>query len=496
MTLPPGLEAARRHRGERGWEVLADFIDLLRIPNVIGSTGDLRRNAEDLAERFRRREAVMEVVEGEGAGPVVIGELRCASPTATLGVYVHYDGQPVAPDEWTTDPFAAAIATAPWHEGGTTVDPPGPGDPIDPEWRIYARGASDDKTPFAAILAAVDALAEAGIERRIDLVFLFDGEEESGSPNLGRYMTELAPRLVADAWLLCDGPVHQSRLPQVAFGVRGYTGFELTVYGPDRELHSGHYGNWVPNPAQDLARLLAGCKDETGRVVIDGFYDDTLPVADSDRSAIAAMPPVEKTLREELGFAAVDTDDSHYVEALLRPTFNVRGLRAASVGREARNVIPAEATASVDIRLAAGDDPHRMLDRVETHLRNQGWHVLDREPTPEERRAHRRLARMVRDPGYRAVRVPMGSALAAELVAASRTASGQEVVALPTFGGSLPLYLFEDHLDAPVVILPIANHDNNQHAADENVRVANLWYGVDLWATLLGSDLGGLAKTR
>jgi acetylornithine deacetylase/succinyl-diaminopimelate desuccinylase-like protein len=436
----------------------------------------------------------MQVIELPGGSPVVVGSLRCDSPTATLGVYVHYDGQPVDPDEWTTHPFGAVLATGPWDRGGKTIDPPGPGDTIEPEWRLYARGASDDKAPFAAILSALDALASVGIERRVDLVFLFEGEEESGSPNLGAYMEQLAPQLRADAWLLCDGPVHQTRLPQVAFGVRGFTGFDLTIYGPEHELHSGHYGNWVPNPALELSRLLAECKDEAGRVTIDGFYEDTLPVAEADLAAIASMPPVEDRLREELGFGRAEVEDSSYVERLMMPTFNIRGIRSAAVGAGARNVIPAEATASVDIRLAAGDDPHRMLDRVEARLRDSGYHLIHREPTAEERRTHPRLARFTRDPGYRAARIPMDSALATTLVDVCRRASGEEVVALPTFGGSLPLYQFEEILGAPVAILPIANHDNNQHGADENIRVANLWYGMDLWATLLTTDFGVLVS--
>ena len=489
------LDAARRHRGDEGWRILSDFAALLRIPNVTGSVEDLGRNAEELVRRFQTRGASLEVVEIEGASPVVIGELRTAHPTATIGVYVHYDGQPVSPASWAHEPFAAPLLDRPLHEGGTPIEYPVPGQPIDPEWRIYARGASDDKTPFAALTAALDALASADIERTVDLIFLFEGEEESGSPNLERYITQLAPRIDADAWLLCDGPVHQTRKPQVAFGARGYSGLDLTFYGPERELHSGHYGNWVPNPAFELAHFLATCKDDKGMVAIDGFYDDTRQITDADQAAIAALPPIEQRLQSELGFGGPEVGGSTYADRLMLPSFNIRGLSAADVGSDARNVIPAEATASVDIRLAAGDDPNTMVDRVEAHLEKAGYHVIDREPTPEERRQHRRLARLTRSPGYRAVRIPMDSPLATTLLEICRSASDDDVVALPTFGGSIPLYLFEDVLDAPVAILPIANHDNNQHAPDENIRVANLWYGVDMWSTLLTTDFSELNQT-
>lgn len=436
----------------------------------------------------------MELVELDGASPVVVGELRCPEPTATIGIYVHYDGQPVDPQNWTHGPFTPRLVSGPLHDGGIVLELPGPEDDIDPEWRIYARSASDDKTPLAALCAAIDALSIAGLERTVDLVFLFEGEEESGSPNLERYMRRLAPRLAADAWLLCDGPVHQSRSPQVAFGARGYAGFDLTFYGPDREIHSGHYGNWVPNPAFELAAFLATCKDDVGRVTIEGFYEDTRPITGADRRAIESLPAVEASLQEELGFGGPEVVGSSYAERLMLPSFNVRGLRAADVGDAARNVIPALATASVDMRLAAGDDPDRMIARVVAHLNRAGYLVLDREPNADERRRHRRLARLEPATGYRAARIAMDSELARSLLAICAEASGLEVVALPTFGGSVPLYLFEDVLEAPVAILPIANHDNNQHAPDENLRVGNLWYGIDLWANLLTSELTAISR--
>ena len=480
------------HLERHGHSVLAEFASLLQIPNVTGDVEDLRINARAIADRFSERGATMEVVEVEEASPVVIGELRTENPTATIGIYVHYDGQPVDPMNWTHPPFSAQLLDRAIHEGGTPIGLPNDPDHIDPEWRIYARGASDDKTPLSALPAALDALASASLTPTVDLVFLFEGEEESGSPNLERYMRDLAPRIRADAWLLCDGPVHQSRLPQVAFGARGYSGFDLTFYGPEREIHSGHYGNWVPNPAFDLVRFLATCKDDAGRVLIDGFYDDTLPISPEDRAAMVALPDVSGTLQLDLGFGGPEVSDVTYPERLMIPSFNIRGISAADTGEAARNVVPAQATVSVDIRLAAGDDPNRMIDRIERHLEKRGYTVIDREPTAEERRTRRRLARLDQAVGYRAARIPMSSPLAETLLDVCRRAADGEVLALPTFGGSVPLYLFEELLGSPVAILPIANHDNNQHAPDENLRVGNLWYGVHLWATLLTTDFSGV----
>ena len=399
-----------------------------------------------------------------------------ASPPLSLDVYrppasrhavsectAHYDGQPVDPTAWITPPFQPTIR----------------------DGRMYARGSADDKAPIAAVLAAIDALASAGIDRTTEVVFLFEGEEESGSPHLRDYMSELADDLTADLWLICDGPVHPSGRPQVVFGVRGYCGFELTVYGPERELHSGHFGNWVPNPANDLARLLTSCKDADGRVVIEGFYDSTMPISVGDREAIAELPEVEDDYRHDIGFAESERVAGSHIESHLMPSFNVRGLRAADVADGARNVVPTSAHASVDIRLAAGNDPSDMLALVRRHFELQGYHVLERKPTSAERRTHRYLATFTEDIGYQAARVSADQPGVGALADAASSAAGREVVRLPTFGGSVPLHHFNEVLGAPIVVLPIANYDNNQHAANENLHLDNLWYGVDLWSILL-----------
>lgn len=461
------LDATRSHRKRNEAAVVDAFAELLAMPNVTGDVAALEANAAEIARRFEDRGCVVEVIGKPGVAPVVVGRIPAtAQARRTLGMYAHYDGQPVDPAAWETPPFTPTI-----------VDD-----------RIYARGAADDKAPIAAVLGAIDALADAGIDRTTEVVFLFEGEEESGSTHLGSYMRDLGDRLAADLWLICDGPVHPSGRPQVVFGVRGYCGFELTVYGPERELHSGHFGNWVPNPAMDLARLLAGCKDAGGHVRIEGFYDSTMPITVADREAISRLPEADGDYFDDIGFAKAERLTPSLSEALLWPSFNVRGLRSGDVAPGARNVIPSQASASVDIRLAAGNDPAEMLALTRRHFEAQGYVVLDRPPTPEERRSHRHLATMTDDVGYPAARVPVDQPGVDEVVAAAAAAAGEEVVLLPTFGGSVPLHHFNEVLGAPIVVLPIANHDNNQHAANENLRLDNLWYGVDLWALLLAGQ--------
>ena len=483
----PAVEAARAYRQREAGRIVQDFLALLAIPNVASDSVNIRRNADWLVDALRARGVAARALDGLGGPPPVYGELRVEGATRTLVFYVHYDGQPVDTTQWSSPPWRPTLLTGPVEAGGGPVARMvgATAEAFDPEWRIYARGAGDDKAPIPAILGALDALAEAGISPTANLKFFFEGEEEAGSPHLAHVLRANADLLAADAWLIMDGPVHQSRRPQLFFGVRGYTGLHITVYGANRYLHSGHYGNWAPNPALELARLLASMKDARGDVLVDGFYDSTDPIGAEERAAIEAASPFDDALRAELGLAATEADDAPYLERMLVPSLNVRGLQAGTTGATARNIVPPTATASIDIRLAKGNDPVRMLDLVEAHVRARGYHVVRADPDSATRSRHARIARIDRFPGYPAARVPLDSDIARDVAAAATRAAGEEPILAPTLGGSLPLYLFEEVLGTPAVGVPIANHDDNQHAPDENLRIANLWYGIDLVAALM-----------
>ena len=336
-----------------------------------------------------------------------------------------------------------------------------------------------------AILAALDALKAAGIERGTNLVFFFEGEEEAGSTHLGAYLRTYKSLLDdIDLWLICDGPVHTTRRPQLVFGVRGYSGFDITIYGAERYLHSGHYGNWAPNPALELAEVLATFKNADGIVTIDGWLDSTVPPTEADARALDALPTPEAMLMRELGLARVEGGGASLIERMMVPSLNVRGMQSATVGPTARNIVPTRAEATIDIRLAKGNDPEGMIDLVEAHVRKLGYHIVREDPDHATRLAHPRIAKIVRRPGYPAVRTPLDLPVVQPVIAAAGDAAGEEVILMPTLGGSLPLYLFTTILDQPLVVVPIANHDDNQHAPDENLRLANLWYGIDLFAAL------------
>jgi acetylornithine deacetylase/succinyl-diaminopimelate desuccinylase-like protein len=250
----------------------------------------------------------------------------------------------------------------------------------------------------------------------------------------------------------------------------------MIVYGPNRPLHSGHYGNWAPNPAMMLAELLASMKDETGRVTIQGFYDDVVPLTQQERDAIAAVPAPDAQLKRELGLGWTEGGNARLTELIQLPSLNINGIRSADVGSNARNVVPPIASAVLDLRLVLGNTPERQFEKIVRHVRSQGYTVLDREPSADERLRFPKIATMTMGPGYPAERTRLDDPLARSLVAALQ--QKDDPVVLPSLGGSLPLYLIRKGLGAPSLTLGYWNHDNNQHGEDENLRLGNLWSAI------------------
>ena len=238
-----------------------------------------------------------------------------------------------------------------------------------------------DKGPIVAILSALDALKEAKVEPTSNLRFVFDGEEEDGSPNLADFIKGHADKLKGDIWLIFDGPTHQSRRPQLVFGVRGVVDFEITVYGAVKELHSGHYGNFAPNPALRLSHLLASMKDERGNVLVKGFEDSVEPLSELEQQAIENLPDFDAQLREEFQFAESEGGPQTYWERLSHPSLNIRGMASSRVGKEATNTVPASATAAIDVRLVKGNDPKQMVNLIVKHIEARGYHVVGEDRT-------------------------------------------------------------------------------------------------------------------
>jgi acetylornithine deacetylase/succinyl-diaminopimelate desuccinylase-like protein len=482
-------QAVRDYRMDNEDRIVRELSEFLSIPNIASDTPNIQKNAAHLVEMLEARGIETHLLPINGRGPVVFGKLITPEAKRTVIFYAHYDGQPVDAAAWTDGkPFEPVLRDAAIEAGGKRI--PFPENSAqhravyNDDWRIYARSSSDDKSPIVALLAAIDALRAKKIPLAVNLKVIFEGEEEAGSTNLQRTLELHKNLLGADLLITADGPVHQSGRPLVFFGNRGDIGVDITVYGPVRALHSGHYGNWAPNPAMELSRLLASMKDADGRVLISGYYDDVTALGDAEKKALAEMPENDADLERELGIAKPEGGGKKLVELIMQPSLNIRGLRSAYVGEQAQNVVPDRAEASLDARLVRGEDPQQKFDQISLFIRKQGFYVIGREPTMEERRRYPLIAKVTNEGGYRASRTPMDLPVSKALVQVVQGATGNTTVVAPTLGGSVPMYIFED-LGLPWIGVPIVNYDNHQHSSDENLRLGQFWRGMEIYGAIL-----------
>lgn len=469
---------------------LNEYSQFLSIPNVYGDSINIFKNAVYISNLLSDLGIKTELLNSgkKHSSPAVFGELLVKGAKTTIALYAHYDGQPVNPKQWSEgiEPFVPSLVTDRLDKGGVEINFPKEGNPINPEWRLYARGASDDKAGVFAIITAYEVLKKSGVAPTVKIKFFFEGEEEAGSVNLDEIFKKYKEKLKADLWIICDGPRHFSGKKQVVFGVRGDVNLDLKVYASNRPLHSGNYGNWAPNPAMRLSRLLSSMKDGDGNVLIEGFYDDVIPFSEMEKKAIAKIPPVESILREDLSLGKPDGGGKSFMELLSLPTLNINGMASGNIGSMASNQIPTEATAVLDLRLVKGNDVDRQVKKLVDHIEKQGYTIIDHEPSDEERRQAPLLAKLTqRGKGYNAQRTSMDLPLAQQVVKAINNTIDYDVIQVPSLGGSLPLFLFEQILETHPITVPIVNYDNNQHAENENVMLQYLWDGIETMSSIM-----------
>src|SRR5712672_1417040 len=490
-AIPPAqvAEEVRNYRLNNEDRIMRELTEFLAIPNVASDTENIQKNAAHLVEMLEARGIETHLLPISGRGPVVFGKLNAPEAKRTVIFYAHYDGQPVDPAAWTDGkPFEPVLRDAAIEAGGKRI--PFPENSAqhravyNDNWRLYARSSSDDKSPIVALLAALDALRTKNIPLAVNLKFILEGEEEAGSAHLQQTLQLHKNLLNADLLITGDGPIHPSGKPLIFFGNRGDIGMDITVYGPVRSLHSGHYGNWAPNPAMILSQLLAAMTDETGRVRIPGYYHDVVPLSQLEQAALTALPANDAELQHELGIAKPDGGGKKLVELLQEPSLNIRGIRSGSVGEQATNIIPDKAEASLEARLVKGEEPRKKSQQIADFIRQQGFFIVDHDPTLEERREHVRIIKVIDRGGYRASRTRMDLPASKVLVRVMQQATNNQTVVAPMLGGSVPMYIFED-LGLPWVGVPIVNYDNHQHSSDENLRLGNLWQGIETYAVLL-----------
>ena len=465
--------------------IVGEIDSLTRLKSVAADPAGLIATAHALEAALKTRGfEVSELATGPSSPPAVFGLLMTPHARRTVVFYAHYDGQPVTPAQWSSDPFTPVMRANALAADAREVDWRKAAPPFDPEWRLFGRAVSDDKASIAAFLAAFDALKGTHTPPSVNIKVLWEGEEEAGSEHLSHALRENQKLLSADLFLIGDGPVHQTRKPMVYFGARGVLSLEATIYGPLRALHDGHYGNWVPNPASMAATLIAQLRDDNGRILIPGFSDPVRAITSEELAALKAMPPVGDALKKEYGIGRTEGNED-LPASIMRPALNIRGIRTGQVGESAANAIPTTAAISIDFRLVPDQTPAGSRAAVEHFLTAHGWTIVSEDPDLATRLAHPRIIKLAWDSGYPALRSDMSSPAAKAVSAAAGKAAGAPVVVLPMSGGSVPLYMFADVFSAPIICLPIVNHDNNQHAANENLRLQNLWDGINTYAALM-----------
>lgn len=461
--------------------------ELLAIPNDSHYPEQLEKNIEWSRENFEKRGFKSEILETNGV-PLLLLEKIYPRAEKTVLIYFHVDGQSVDPSKWNQESPYKPVLKKSDGNGWTAISMDTLQNAYDEEWRIFARSSSDDKGPIAMFITAWDAMQKLNKQPNYNLKLILDFEEELGSPHLPDAVVRHKDKLKADMMLIMDGPRHQSNEPTLSFGARGISTITLTVYGPKAPQHSGHYGNYAPNPALGIARLLASMKDDTGRVTIPGYYDG-IEITSEEKAILEQVPDDEKAIQKKLGIARKDNVGNTYQESIQYPSLNIRGLQSGYVGDQARTIVPSEAIAEIDVRLVPESDPERLFKLIKDHINNQGYQILDKEPTDEERMQYPKMVKWEGIISYQAFRTPFDSKPGLWLDKAYRKAFGSSPVKIRMGGGSIPIAPFVDALGIPAVTVVTVNPDNNQHSPNENIRLGNYKEGVRTMLAILTEPL-------
>ena len=464
--------------------IVADFITLLSMPNVATNVADVEKNAAYIEGQLQARGFETRLLTAEpGTPPSVFAEMKVPGAKRTVLFYAHYDGQPIAQKGWISSPFQPSMRTA--LPEAKPVDWQKATGRLDPDWRLFARSAGDDKATVQAMLSALDALKAGHIKPKVNIKLLYEGEEEQGSPHFSALVAKNLELLKCDLMIMGDGPMHQSGKQMVNFGNRGIASLTMTVYGPTRPLHDGHYGSWAPSPSVMIANLIASLRDDEGHILIPHFYDDVAPVSAADRAAFAAMPPVEDQLKYALGLGR-NVGPARLADGYLAPTLNVRAIHGGDEGPAAANAIATQADASFDFRLAPGETPEHTRELLENYLTRQDWFIVRDEPDLQTRLSHSKIVKVVWDKGGAiATKTSLDLPASKAVVASIGRTVGYRPIELPIVGASSGMADIVGQLQVPMVGVSIANYDDNQHAQNENLRIGNLWDGIEVYAGLL-----------
>ncbi|WP_263408980.1 M20/M25/M40 family metallo-hydrolase [Terriglobus tenax] len=466
-------------------EIFQEFLAYASIPDLHGDNKNLTKNAELLKSMLDKRGMHGELWPAEGGAPVVYGEKIVPGAKHTLLFYIHFDGQPIEPKRWAQpDPFVPVVRTGTIEEGGKTITDPLAAADVPGAWRIYARGSGDDKLPGECVLGAIDAL---GPNLKENVKVFFHGEEEGGGPSMNAAFANHADKL-KDATLLIilDGPQHSTGRPTMYYGARGGANVNVTVFTAKNSMHSGNYGNWLPDANVRMAQLISSMVDATGKVVIEHFYDDVLPFSKSSEQMMDAVPENSAQMQKDYGVGSLDGAAKSLQFGLNMPTFSIHKIE----GGEEGSVIAAKSTAEIAMRLVKENDPSVMAKRVIDHIKKQGYFIVDKDPDVATLAAHPRIAKVTSRSlqargGTGAWRTDAEQPEAAFAKAALDKAWPGKMVYLRTLGGGVPAGPFIDKFGFPVIGIALANYDDNQHSDNENAKMGNIYDGIITLAGLI-----------
>ena len=469
-------------------QTLKTHREFVSLPNVAVNYEDMQKNIDWAKTAFEARSFKVSLLESTTL-PVFLAE-RIVDPKAkTILYYFHLDGQAVNPARWDQpDPFVPVLKKQNAEGAWEIIDWSNLNKKIDPDWRIFGRAAADDKAPIMMMLTAIDLLKAEGKAPNYNLKIILDCQEEAGSEAFLSTLEKYKKVYAADYMLILDGPAHASNQPTLTFGCRGNATCNLTVYGSKLPQHSGHYGNYSPNPIFTMSHLLASMKGENGRVLIDGYYDG-IEIDPVTAKILADVPDDEKAIQKGLVIHQADQVGNGYQEALQYPSLNVRHIETSWKGPGLKTVIPEFMTAHFDVRLVAETGGKKQLEKIKNHIENQGFLVLDRDPTDAERMKHAKIAKFIQGRGVNAFRTDMNAGIGNILSVALKDAFGKAPVKIRTMGGTVPIIEAINVLEIPAIIVPMVNMDNNQHNPNENIRIGNMSQGIKMCMLMLSVDL-------
>lgn len=495
VLLLPFLTEAQKLNQEKLQDLSAKYAkssfpilkEILSIPNDAFYPEDIELNVKWCEKEFQQRNFTTTRIETSTV-PLLLAERKVQKAKKTVLIYLQVDGQPVDTSRWFQEnPYQPALKMQ--NDKGEWEEIPwGRIENYDDDWRVFARSTSDAKGPIAMFLAALDGTAEAKVSPNYNIKVIMDFEEELGSPRLPDAVTKNSELLKSDMLIIFDGPRHITNKPTLTFGARGIATIQLTTYGPIAPQHSGHFGNYAPNPALRLSKVLASMKDDDGRVTIPGFYDGIIIDAETEK-ILKAVPDNTEQIRDRLQLGSVDKVGSYYQEAIQYPSLNIRGMQSGWIDEKVRTIIPGWARAEIDVRLVLESDPERLISLIRDHVKDQGFYVTDKVPTKAERMNNEKVATFNYEVSYQSFRTDFDSEVGLWLRRALQRSFEEEPVMIRMSGGSIPISPFVTTLGIPAVTVPTVNRDNNQHSPNENIRLGNYREGIQAMMAILSEKL-------